>query len=139
MVGVEKGDAQRNNSSCYIPLTTGQLIYKGNDPIVNNAILTLRGIDTDEQMEDFENRLIRRLSVEHHFAPDDRSAIWIRNTMEQYKSMMVVFGGINLFVWIIGLGTLLAGIVGVSNIMLVTVPERTTCSTRPPSSRRNTA
>ena len=108
VVGVEKGDAQRNNSSCYIPLTTGQLIYKGNDPIVNNAILTLRGIDTDEQMEDFENRLIRRLSVEHHFAPDDRSAIWIRNTMEQYKSMMVVFGGINLFVWIIGLGTLLA-------------------------------
>ena len=125
VVGVEKGDAQRNNSSCYIPLTTGQLIYKGNDPIVNNAILTLRGIDTDEQMEDFENRLIRRLSVEHHFAPDDRSAIWIRNTMEQYKSMMVVFGGINLFVWIIGLGTLLAGIVGVSNIMLVTVTERT--------------
>ena len=125
VVGVEKGDAQRNNSSCYIPLTTGQLIYKGNDPIVNNAILTLRGIDTDEQMEDFENRLIRRLSVEHHFAPDDRSAIWIQNTMEQYKSMMVVFGGINLFVWIIGLGTLLAGIVGVSNIMLVTVTERT--------------
>lgn len=125
VVGVEKGDAQRNNSSCYIPLTTGQLIYKGNDPIVNNAILTLRGIDTDEQMEDFENRLIRRLSVEHHFAPDDRSAIWIRNTMEQYKSMMVVFGGINLFVWIIGLGTLLAGIVGVSNIMLVLVKERT--------------
>lgn len=60
-------------------------------------------------MEDFEKRLIRRLSVEHHFAPDDRSAIWINNTMEMYKNMMVVFGGIHLFVWIIGLGTLLAG------------------------------
>ena len=45
--------------------------------------------------------------------------------MEQVRNMMVVFGGINLFVWIIGLGTLLAGIVGVSNIMLVTVTERT--------------
>ena len=45
--------------------------------------------------------------------------------MEMYKNMMVVFGGIHLFVWIIGLGTLLAGIVGVSNIMLVTVTERT--------------
>ncbi len=45
--------------------------------------------------------------------------------MERYKDMMIVFGGINLFVWIIGLGTLLAGIVGVSNIMLVTVTERT--------------
>ena len=45
--------------------------------------------------------------------------------MEGYKNMMLVFGGINLFIWIIGLGTLLAGIVGVSNIMLVTVQERT--------------
>ena len=43
--------------------------------------------------------------------------------MEGYKNMMLVFGGINLFIWIIGLGTLLAGIVGVSNIMLVTVQE----------------
>ncbi|WP_064974524.1 ABC transporter permease [Alistipes provencensis] len=125
VIGIEKGDAQRNNSSCHIPLTTGQLMYKGNDPIVNNAIITVRGIDTDEQMEDFEKRLISRLAAEHHFAPDDRSAIWINNTMEMYKNMMVVFGGINLFVWIIGLGTLLAGIVGVSNIMLVTVTERT--------------
>ena len=70
-------------------------------------------------------RLLRRLAQEHHFAPDDKSAIWIDNTLERYKNMMVVFGGINLFVWIIGLGTLLAGIVGVGNIMLVTVTERT--------------
>ena len=125
VIGIEKGDAQRNNSSCTIPLTTGQLIYTANNPEVNNVILTLQGIDTDEQMEDFEKRLISRLAAEHHFAPDDRSAIWINNTMEMYKNMMVVFGGINLFVWIIGLGTLLAGIVGVSNIMLVTVTERT--------------
>ena len=125
IIGIEKGDAQRNNSSCTIPLTTGQLIYTANNPEINNTIITLRGIDTDEQMEDFEKRLLRRLAAEHHFAPDDKSAIWIDNTMEQYKNMMVVFGGINLFVWIIGLGTLLAGIVGVSNIMLVTVTERT--------------
>lgn len=125
VVGIIKGDAQRNNSSCYIPLTVGQLIYKGGDPIVDNAIVTVKNIDTDKQMEDFENRLLRRLAQEHHFAPDDKSAIWIDNTLERYKNMMVVFGGINLFVWIIGLGTLLAGIVGVSNIMLVTVTERT--------------
>ena len=63
VIGIEKGDAQRNNSSCHIPLTTGQLMYKGNDPIVNNAIITVRGIDTDEQMEDFEKRLISRLAA----------------------------------------------------------------------------
>lgn len=125
VIGVEKGDAQRNSSSCYIPITTGQLIFKANSPDVENVIVTLRGIDNDAQMKDFEKRLLRTLSAEHHFAPDDESAIWIDNTLERYKNMMVVFGGINLFVWIIGLGTLLAGIVGVSNIMLVTVTERT--------------
>ena len=125
MVGVYKGDAQRSSSSCYIPLTTGQLLYNANSPEVNNAIITIKGVHTTEAMKEFEKRVIRRLSAEHHFAPDDESAIWLDNTMETYKNFMMVFAGINIFVWIIGLGTLLAGIVGVSNIMLVTVTERT--------------
>jgi len=125
VIGVQKGDAQRNSSSCYIPLSTGQLLFKANNPEVNNIIITVRGIETDRAMADFEKRLLQRLAAEHDFAPDDESAIWIDNTMERYKSIMVVFAGINLFVWIIGLGTLLAGIVGVSNIMLVTITERT--------------
>ena len=125
VIGVEKGDVQRNTSSCYIPLTTGQLLYKANNPEVNNIITPVQGIATDEAMAAFEKRLLRRLAAEHRFAPDDESAIWIANTLERYKSIMVVFAGINLFVWIIGLGTLLAGIVGVSNIMLVTIRERT--------------
>ena len=125
MVGVYKGDAQRSSSSCYIPLTTGQLLYNANSPEVNNAIITIKGVHTTEAMKEFEKRVIRRLSAEHHFAPDDESAIWLDNTMETYKNFMMVFAGINVFVWIIGLGTLLAGIVGVSNIMLVLVKERT--------------
>ena len=125
VVGVYKGDAQRSSSSCYIPLTTGLLLYNANSPEVNNAIITIKGVHTTEAMKEFEKRVIRRLSAEHHFAPDDESAIWLDNTMETYKNFMMVFAGINIFVWIIGLGTLLAGIVGVSNIMLVTVTERT--------------
>lgn len=125
VAGVYRGDAQQRNSMGYIPLTTGQLIFKANDPVVDNAIITVHGLDTDAQMEAFEQRIRKRLAAEHHYDPEDQSALWIRNTMEQYKSMMIVFGGINLFVWIIGLGTLLAGIVGVSNIMLVLVKERT--------------
>lgn len=125
VVGVYKGDAMRNEALCYLPLTTAQLIYNGNDPIVNTAVFTIGDIATDDEMKRFEQRILRRLAAAHDFAPDDQSAIWLNNNMEQYKDMMLVFGGINLFVWIIGLGTLLAGVVGVSNIMLVTVTERT--------------
>ncbi len=125
VIGVEKGDAERNNSSCLIPLTTAQLLYKQNNPEVNNIMFTVVGLDTTDELEAFEKRVRRRLAVEHQFDPEDESAIWIDNTMERYKAFQMVFWGINLFVWIIGLGTLLAGVVGVSNIMLVTVTERT--------------
>ena len=55
VVGVEKGDADRPTAYCYMPLTTGQLIYKQNDPEVNNALFTIEGIDTDAEMQEFEN------------------------------------------------------------------------------------
>ena len=123
--GVYKGDAQQRNSLGYIPITTGQLIFKGGDQVVDNIVVTVEGLRTDAEMEAFERRIRTRMAAEHHFDATDESALWIWNTIEQVRNMMVVFGGINLFVWIIGLGTLLAGIVGVSNIMLVTVTERT--------------
>lgn len=125
VVGIFEGDSHRIAAECYIPLTTGQLIFAANDPVVNNALFTVEGIETDAAMNEFEKRVLRRLSAEHHFDPTDESALWLNNNMERHKDMMTVFNGISVFVWIIGLGTLLAGIVGVSNIMLVTVTERT--------------
>lgn len=125
IVGIYEGDANRTSATCYIPLSTGQLIYNANNPVVNNVVITIEGIETDEEMKALEKRLLRRLSSEHFYDPTDESALWIDNNMERHKQMMTVFNGISLFVWIIGLGTLFAGIVGVSNIMLVTVTERT--------------
>lgn len=125
VVGVYEQNSFNQNSACYIPLSTAQLIYRANDPGVSQATFTVEGIRTDAQMEAFEKRVRQRLAAEHAFSPDDPSAIWLYNRMEDYKNMMLVFGGVNLFIWIIGLGTLLAGVVGVSNIMLVTVQERT--------------
>lgn len=125
VVGVYKADAMWNEAMCYVPLTAAQLLYSANEPYIGSALFTVDEVRSDKQMEDFEKRVLRRLSAEHYYAPDDESALWINNNMEQYKNMMMVFGGINVFVWIIGLGTLFAGIVGVSNIMLVTVTERT--------------
>ena len=57
VAGVYRGDAQQRNSMGYIPLTTGQLIFKANDPVVDNAIITVHGLDTDAQMEAFEQRI----------------------------------------------------------------------------------
>lgn len=125
IIGVFEMNWFGSNTFTFIPLTTAQLLFNGNKPTVNQVSLSVNDIGTDVRMKDFEQRLRNRLAAEHTFAPDDESAVWIHNRMEGYKNIMLVFGGINLFIWIIGLGTLLAGIVGVSNIMLVTVQERT--------------
>lgn len=125
IVGITKGDANRSEASSEIPLTTGRLMYKAYDSEVDNVTFTVEGVETNAQMEAFEKRILSRLAAEHQFDPTDESAIWLDNTMETFKNISMVFNGINIFVWIIGLGTLLAGIVGVSNIMLVTVTERT--------------
>ncbi len=125
VVGVYEGNKNRTEPVCYIPLSTGRLIYSADSPVINSVVFTVEGLHTDAQMKEFERRLTRRLAAEEHFDPEDESALWIENMMEVYKTISMVFGGINLFVWIIGLGTLLTGVVGVSNIMLVTVTERT--------------
>ena len=125
VAGVYKGDAQQRNSLGYIPITTGQLIFKGGDQVVDNIVVTVEGLRTDAEMEAFERRIRTRMAAEHHFDATDESALWIWNTIEQVRNMMALFHGIALLTWIVGLGTLLAGIVGVSNIMLVLVKERT--------------
>ena len=124
VIGVAEGDAMRNSAVVHMPLSTAQLLYKKNNPEVENIMLTLN-LTTKEEVARFEQQVRRRLAAEHQYNPEDQSALWIDNIMERFETFQLVFWGINLFVWIIGLGTLLAGIVGVSNIMLVTVSERT--------------
>ena len=83
VIGVKEGDAERNNSSCCIPLTPAQLLYEQNNPEVSNIMLTVKDMKTTEDLEAFEKRLRRRLAVEHQFDPEDESAIWVDNTMER--------------------------------------------------------
>ena len=61
----------------------------------------------------------------HIVAPDDKEAIGSENVEQEFKKMNILFTGINVLIWIVGIGTLFAGIVGVSNIMLIIVKERT--------------
>ena len=72
-----------------------------------------------------ENNITKLLKQRHQIHPDDAQAFWVHNQEEQYKNILNLFLGIKLFIWLVGLGTLTAGIVGVSNIMIIVVKERT--------------
>jgi putative ABC transport system permease protein len=107
----------------YLPITTAQRIFKGGDRI-NQFMFTTSDASLEETNQ-ITYKLRQQLSGIHHFDPKDKRAVWIRNNLEQYKKIMSLFTGINIFIWIVGIGTIIAGIVGVSNIMMIVVKERT--------------
>jgi putative ABC transport system permease protein len=72
-----------------------------------------------------EDQLRSILARKHRFSPEDEKAIYINNTLEHFKQAQGAFAGIKGFIWIIGIMTIIAGIVGVSNIMIILVKERT--------------
>ncbi|MDR3338870.1 MAG: ABC transporter permease [Candidatus Symbiothrix sp.] len=124
VIGVFKSDETGNDQSAYIPFTTAQLLYNKGWGIGDIAF-TVNGLDTKQANEEFEQALRKKLSVLHTFDPDDLRPVGIWNRLETYMEAMGIFNGISIFIWIIGVGTLLAGIISISNIMLITVRERT--------------
>lgn len=113
-----------NNNTMYIPFSTAQQLFNRGYG-VNSVGFTVDGLNTREDNERFNADLRKTLAELHRFDPDDRRAVGIYNQMENYLQTMSIFNGITLFLWIIGIGTLTAGVVGVSNIMLIAVRERT--------------
>jgi putative ABC transport system permease protein len=105
----------------YIPLTTAQRTFTGNNQ-VQQLVFTMEDMEQSQEAE----KSIRNLMAErHHFDAKDDKALFIWNNLVEYQRVMGVIIGIRIFVWIIGIGTLIAGIVGVSNIMMIAVKERT--------------
>jgi putative ABC transport system permease protein len=86
---------------------------------------TVNGVSTEEECKDFENRFRSYMARKHIFDPTDKNAIGMWMTGNEIRMFNTMTDGILLFIWIVGIGTLMAGIVGVSNIMLITVRERT--------------
>jgi putative ABC transport system permease protein len=107
----------------YIPTSTGQTVFNANRQV--HALSMMVGDATLEQSIAISNELRRRLAALHNFAVDDEQAIYINNSTEQFMQVINVLNAISLFVWVIGIGTIVAGIVGVSNIMMIVVKERT--------------
>jgi putative ABC transport system permease protein len=123
VVGVfyDKGNRGRDSERVYIPLTTFQKLFGASDKIASIWLRPQPGVDGFA----VEASVIELLKRRHSVAPDDRRAIRSFNMAEPAKMVNGLFLGINSFIWFVGLGTLMAGIVGVSNIMIITVKERT--------------
>ena len=124
VIGIYSDQGNNQNSPAYIPFTTLQQIYnKGNK--VNVIVTTTEGLDTEEKSSNFEKEYRKTLAGIHDFDPEDNSAIYVSNRFTQYQQVMTAMNLLQLALWIIGIFTLLSGIVGVSNIMFITVKERT--------------
>jgi putative ABC transport system permease protein len=124
VIGIYQDDNKSNDAPAYIPFTTGQTLFSDGYR-VEEMEFTIQGINTEAQSKAFEKRLRERLARRHKFDPADTNAIGYYSSGEEFRMWQGMTNGIALFIWIIGIGTLTAGIVGVSNIMLITVRERT--------------
>lgn len=112
------------NPPAYIPISTA-IAHFSPSGYISNLNVTLKELDTKEESEAFVKQVRQELATKHAFSPDDMNAVWIRDRLSDFLQVQGIFNGINLFIWIIGIGTLIAGIVGISNIMMITVKERT--------------
>ena len=107
----------------YVPISTAQLVY--NQPEIIHQLIFTVGDATVEQSQAMAEQARAVLAKNHAFSLDDRRALRIGNNLEQFTRLTGVFKWIRIFVLVVGVGTLLAGIVGIGNIMLISVAERT--------------
>lgn len=117
-------DQNNFTPSALIPFSTLQLVYQKGDSI-DHLVFTTRGLTNEAENEAFEQNIRRFLGNQKLFSADDTGAIWIWNRFTQYLQQQAANGILHIAIWVIGIFTLLSGIVGVSNIMLITVRERT--------------
>lgn len=123
VVGICKEGGGTRHRNAYLPVSTGQKVFNGSNRLHNFA-LTINA-STLEESQAIETRVRERLARKHKFDAKDESAMGSYNKLEDVIQTMKIFQAIEIFIWIIGIGTLIAGIVGVSNIMLIVVKERT--------------
>ncbi len=124
VVGVfDDEGSEREREFIYLPISTAQRTFNGGNRV--SQILYTTGDASLAQSEKMAGASRQILAVNHTFDPEDQRAIYVNNNVENYQKILALTGAIRLFVWVVGIGTLLAGVVGVSNIMLVAVRERT--------------
>lgn len=113
----------RDMQRVYIPLSTAQRVFNLGNRIFNVSVVT-KDVTVEESREMAED-VRQTLAQKHKYDPEDQRAVFVWNNLEEYKKLMTLFASIRMFIWIIGIGTIIAGVVGVSNIMMIVVKERT--------------
>ncbi|MBK8845116.1 MAG: ABC transporter permease [Bacteroidetes bacterium] len=123
VVGIFTDPGNGDLNRIYVPLTTMQRTFNGQNK-VNNIWTSVdkEGFDNSAEMV---TQIRKMMASKHKFDPADVDAVRIENWTEEYTRIMNMMTGIKIFVWIIGICTLIAGVVGVSNIMMIIVKERT--------------
>jgi putative ABC transport system permease protein len=125
VVGVftdEGGEGEREK--LYIPITTAQTAFNGADN-VHMTMFTMRPDITVGESKQIADAALSKLAAAHHFSPSDTQAVRVRNNVEQFQNFLQIFLGIRVFVMFMGICSLVAGVIGVSNIMMIVVRERT--------------
>lgn len=124
IVGVfTDASSKREREYIYMPLATAQSVFDKEDR-VHGMVITV----TDETLEGsnaIADNVRRELAAINNFDPEDTQAVGIWNNIEGYREFKMIFSGFSFFIWFVGIGSIIAGVVGVSNIMLITVKDRT--------------
>jgi putative ABC transport system permease protein len=124
VVGIYK-ENENGRADAFSSYTAIKRIFGANTDDAGRIEFTFHGLATEQANEAFEKGYRQRLNANHQAHPEDESAVWLWNRFTQNLQMQTGIGIIRTALWIVGLFTLLSGIVGVSNIMLITVKERT--------------
>lgn len=119
----QDGGGDRDNRRGYIPITVGQMVFNRGRNV--HAMSSTIGDASPEESLVIEQKIRDRLAALHRFSPEDTRAVWINNSTDQFMQVINVLNAISIFVWAIGIMTIVAGIVGVGNIMMIVVKERT--------------
>jgi putative ABC transport system permease protein len=117
--GPERGE----RSPVFIPLAAAQKVFNAKG-IVDDIMFSFADASIAGAKQ-AQERAVHTLARRHDFDPTDERALWVNNNVENVGTMSNIFNGITAFLWFVGIGSLIAGIVGVSNIMLIVVKERT--------------
>lgn len=112
----------REMQRIYIPISTAQRI-EGTDR-VHNIVVEVGDASVEESLA-IEESLLQEFAHRHKFSIEDKNAVYMFNAVEEFQEFQLVFGFIQGFIWFVGIGSIIAGVIGVSNIMLILVKERT--------------